>query len=132
LVYCDAAVVDSARRPMQASFLRQNRLPYGSGRRLKTLLGRSFVLGCACAVNRPLMKLALPLPAAAASHDWWLALCAASAGQIACLDVPLLEYRRHAANASQAAFWNVFRSSPGGWRRRWEIGWTNFLQSLEQ
>jgi len=132
LVYCDAAVVDATRRPVHASFLRQNRLPYGSGRPLKTLLGRSFVLGCACAVNRPLMELALPLPTVVASHDWWLALCAASAGQIACLDVPLLEYRRHAANASQAAFWNMSRRSLGGWRGRWQIGWESFLRSLEQ
>ena len=22
--------------------------------------------------------------------------------------------------------------SPAGWRRRWEVGWKNFLQSLEQ
>ena len=132
MVYCDAVVVDATRRPVHASFLRQNRLPYDSGRPLKTLLGRSFVLGCACAVNRPLMELALPLPETVASHDWWLALCAASAGQITCLDVALMEYRRHAANASQPAFWNTFRGSPGGWWRRWEIGWKNFLRSLEQ
>ena len=132
LVFCDAAVVDAARRPLQASFLRQNRLPYGSARQLKTLLGRSFVIGCACAVNRPLMELALPLPEILASHDWWLALCAAGAGEITCLDVPLLEYRRHGANASQMAFWNALYGSPAGWRRRWEVGWKNFLQSLEQ
>ncbi|MEI8375582.1 MAG: glycosyltransferase family 2 protein [Planctomycetota bacterium] len=132
LVYCDAVVVDAARRPVHASFLRQNRLPYGSDQPLKTLLGRSFVLGCACAINRPLMELALPLPETVASHDWWLALCAASAGEITCLDVALLEYRRHAANASQPPFWNVFHGSRQGWRRRWEIGWKNFLRSLEQ
>jgi glycosyltransferase involved in cell wall biosynthesis len=132
LVYCDAAVVDAARRPVHASFLRQNRLPYGSGRRLKTLLGRSFVLGCACAVNRPLVELALPLPEVVAAHDWWLALCAASAGQITCLDIPLLEYRRHAASVSQTAFWNLARGGWGRWRRRWEIGWKSFLGSLEQ
>ncbi len=132
LVYCDAMVIDAARRSVHASFLRQNRLPYGSGRPLNTLLGRSFVLGCACAINRPLVELALPLPETVASHDWWLALCAASAGEITCLDVALLEYRRHAANASQPPFWNVFHGSHKGWRRRWEIGWKNFLRSLEQ
>ncbi len=132
LVYCDAAVVDAARRPLHASFLRQNRLPRDGVRPLNTLLGRSFVLGCACAVNRPLMELALPLPEVVASHDWWLALCAAASGRIDCLDVPLLEYRRHGANASQAAFWNFFRGSPGGWRRRWRIGWTSYLRSIEQ
>ncbi len=132
LVYCDAAVVDAARRPAHASFLRQNRLPHGSGRPLKTLLGRSFALGCTCAVNRPLLEFALPLPEAAASHDWWLALCAASMGQITCLDAALLEYRRHAASVSRAAFWNVFHGNREGWRRRWQIGWKSFLRSLEQ
>ena len=132
LVYCDAAVVDAAGRPLHPSFLRQNRLPYASPRPLRTLLGRSFVLGCASAVNRALMEFALPLPEAAASHDWWLALCAAVVGRIVCLDAPLLEYRRHAANASQSAFWNVVGSSPRRWRRRGEIGWTSFLQSLAQ
>ena len=114
LVYCDAAVVDAARRPLHPSFLRHNRLPHRSAAPLKTLLGRSFVLGCACAVNRPLMELALPVPKVAASHDWWLALCAATAGRIACLDAALLEYRRHAANASQAVFWDVLAGQPAG------------------
>ncbi len=132
LVYCDAAVVDAQRRPVHASFLRQNRLPNGSGRPLKTLLGRSFLLGCACAVNRPLLELALPQPEVAASHDWWLALCAASAGRITCLDAPLLEYRRHAASASQAAFWSLLHGSRTGWRKRWQIGWKSFLRSLAQ
>jgi glycosyltransferase involved in cell wall biosynthesis len=132
LVFCDAAVVDARRRLVHSSFLRHNRLPYRCSAPLKTLLGRSFVLGCACALNRVLLELALPLPEAAASHDWWLALCAASAGQIACLDEPLLEYRRHPASASQAVFWNVLRGSQVGWRRRWDIGWRSFLQSLEQ
>jgi rhamnosyltransferase len=132
LVYCDATVVDAGRRPLHASFLRQNRLPHGSGRPLKTLLGRSFVLGCACAVNRSLLELALPMPEVVPSHDWWLALCAAAAGRITCLDDVLLEYRRHAANASKAAFWNLLRKRDLGWTRRWEIGWKTFLRSLEQ
>lgn len=130
LVFCDASVVDARRRPMHSSFLRQNRLPYNSSQPLKTLLGRSFVLGCACAVNRSLVEFALPLPVEIASHDWWLALCAACVGQIHCMDVPLLEYRRHEANASAAAFWKA--GSGGGIRRRWDVGWRSFLRSLDQ
>jgi rhamnosyltransferase len=132
LVFCDAAVVDSARRLVHASFLRQNRLPFGSGRPLKTLLGRSFILGCATAVNRSLLELALPLPEVVASHDWWLALCAASAGRITCLERPLLDYRRHAASTSAAAFWKVLGSNPLRWRRRWQIGWESFQRSIAQ
>ena len=131
LVFCDAAIVDALRRPVHPSFLRQNRLPYSSDRPIETLLGRSFVLGCACAVNRPLLEFALPLPETVASHDWWLALCAACVGRIECIDVPLLDYRRHESNASAAAFWSM-SSPPSGWRRRWEIGWRSFMRSLDQ
>jgi glycosyltransferase involved in cell wall biosynthesis len=132
LVYCDAAVVDQARRPLHASFLRQSRLPYGADRPLKTLLGRSFMLGCTCGVNRALLKLALPMPAGVASHDWWLSLCAAAAGQVTRIDAALLDYRRHEDNVSPAAFWNLLHARRLGWRRRWEIGWTSFLRSLDQ
>src|SRR4029077_4320126 len=99
---------------------RQNRLAYQTSRPLATLLGRSYVLGCACAVNRALLDLALPLPESIASHDWWLALCAAAAGEVVCLDLPLLDYRRHGANASQSAIWDVFQGF-GGLCRRWEV-----------
>ena len=131
MAYCDAVMVDATGRTLHGSFLRHNRLPHGSGRPLKTLLGRCPVLGCACAVNRALLELALPLPDEAASHDWWLALCAAAAGWITCLDVPLVDYRRHKTNASQAAFWNVLRG-PRQWRQRWHIGWQTFVRSLQQ
>jgi glycosyltransferase involved in cell wall biosynthesis len=131
LAFCDAAVIDATGWMLHRSFLRHNRLPYQTRRPMTTLLGRSYVLGCACAVNRRLLDLALPLPESIASHDWWLALCAAAAGEIVCLDVPLLAYRRHAANASQSAIWNVFGGN-GGLRRRWEVGWKHFLRSLDQ
>jgi glycosyltransferase involved in cell wall biosynthesis len=131
LVFCDAAIIDDAGRTLDSSFLRYSRLPYQSSRPMATLLGRSFVLGCACAVNRALLDLALPLPESIASHDWWLTLCAAAAGEIACLDRPLLDYRRHGANASQAAIWYALNSF-GGLRRRWRVGWNHFLRSLDQ
>jgi hypothetical protein len=83
-------------------------------------------------VNRALLELAEPLPGAVASHDWWLALCAATAGRRTCLDVPLLSDRRHSANASQPAVWDLLGHLRGGWRRRWEIGWRSFVLSLEQ
>jgi rhamnosyltransferase len=131
LVFCDAAVIDATGRTLHRSFLRHNRLPYQSNRPMATMLGRSYVLGCACAVNRALLDLALPLPESIASHDWWLALCAAAAGEIKCLDTPLLDYRRHRANASQSAIWGAI-TSKGGLRQRWDVGWKHFLRSLDQ
>ena len=115
---------------------------------LRTLLGRSFVLGCASGMNRPLLELALPLPGRIASHDWWVALCAAAAGQIAYLPQPTIWYRRHEGNASgPAGFWAgwnpwrhpwasdgraVIAASASRWTRPWPCGsdWTSVQCSV--
>jgi hypothetical protein len=34
------------------------------------LLSRNEVTGCAMAINRPLLEIALPIPEAAIMHDW--------------------------------------------------------------
>jgi rhamnosyltransferase len=133
LVYSDLKVVDAELRPVHPSFLRHSRLRHGEGRPMRTLLGRSFVLGCASIVNRPLMEFALPVPAAAASHDWWMALCAASIGQISYFAQPTLLYRRHAQNTSgPAGFWAGFNPLRYSWAKRWRTGRQNFQRSLQQ
>lgn len=133
LVYSDLKVVDTDLRMVHPSFLRHARLRHGEGRPLRILLGRSFVLGCACIVNRPLMEFALPLPKVVASHDWWVALCAAAIGQISYLAQPTLWYRRHGKNASgPAGFWAGFNPLRHSWSKRWEVGWQSFQRSLEQ
>jgi hypothetical protein len=84
-------------------------------------------------MNRPLLELALPLPASIASHDWWTALCAAAAGRISYLPEPTLWYRRHGGNASgPAGFWAGFDPRRHCWRKRWERGYRSFRQSLNQ
>jgi rhamnosyltransferase len=133
LVYSDLTVVDAELRPVHPSFLRYSRLRHAEGRPLRTLLGRSFVLGCAAAVNRPLLDFALPVPAEAASHDWWLALCAAAVGRIGFVGRATLDYRRHGGNASgPAGFFQGFLPWRHSWRRRWEVGRRSFRQSLAQ
>jgi glycosyltransferase involved in cell wall biosynthesis len=132
LVYSDLVVVDASLRSLHPSFLRYSRLPYASGRPLRSLLGRSFVLGCATVINRPLLDFALPLPTAVASHDWWVALCAACVGSISLLDTPTLEYRRHAHNASLPAYWTTWNPFRRAWRQQWDRRWTSFRRSLEQ
>ncbi|MEN6459169.1 MAG: glycosyltransferase family 2 protein [Thermoguttaceae bacterium] len=133
LVYSDLTVVDASLRLVHPSFLRYSRLRHGEGRPLRTLLGRCFVLGCASMVNRPLLQFALPMPETVASHDWWLALCAAAVGQLSYVAVPTLDYRRHGKNASgPAGFWRGFNPLRHSWRRRWQIGFRSFRQSLDQ
>jgi len=65
-------------------FCGKTRLPYNTAHRSKRSWAAVFVLGCASAVNRPLLELALPISEEAASHDWWLALCAAGRGPDPC------------------------------------------------
>jgi glycosyltransferase involved in cell wall biosynthesis len=133
LVYSDLIVVDRGLRLIHPSFLRCSRLRRGGGRPLRTLLGRCFALGCASLANRPLLELALPLPASIASHDWWLALCAAAAGRIEFLPEPTLWYRRHGENSSgPAGFWAGFNPRRHSWRKRWETGYRSFRQSVCQ
>ncbi len=133
LVYSDLTVVDAELRLVHPSFLRHSRLRHGEGRPLRTLLGRSFVLGCASIVNRPLLEFALPLPATVASHNWWLALCAAAVGQVSFLPESTLDYRRHGKNTSgPAGFWQGFNPLRYSWRGRWDVGWRSFQQSLDQ
>jgi len=133
LVYSDLTVVDEHLAVVHPSFLRCSRLYHGAEEPWKTLLGRSFVLGCACLVNRPLLELALPLPAAAVMHDWWMALCAATTGGISPVAEPLLLYRRHRGNASgPASFWGGLNPLRHSWRQRWQTGTASFRQSLAQ
>jgi rhamnosyltransferase len=133
LVYSDLVVVDSALRTVHPSFLAYSRLRRGEGRPLRTLLGRSFVLGCACVVNRPLLEFALPMPTEMASHDWWVALCAAAVGDISYFPEPTLWYRRHGKNTSgPAGFWSGFNPLHHSLARRWRSGWHSFVRSVEQ
>jgi rhamnosyltransferase len=133
LVYSDLVVVNELRQTVHPSFFACSRLSRGGSQPLRTLLGRSFVLGCASAINRPLLELALPLPSAIASHDWWTALCAASAGRISYLPQPTLWYRRHGSNSSGPAdFWAGLNPWHYSWRKRWNTGYCSFHQSITQ
>ncbi|HZF19033.1 MAG TPA: glycosyltransferase family 2 protein [Burkholderiales bacterium] len=97
LIHCDLSVVDDALRELQPSFWRYSGFdPERTS--LARLLLKNTVTGCASLVNLPLVRLALPVPAAALLHDYWLALVAAAAGRMALVRQPLVAYRQHARN----------------------------------
>lgn len=98
LVHADLDVVDERLRTVHPSFMGQMRLRPEVAAPLKTLLVQNFVTGCTLLVNRLLLELAIPLPAASPLHDWWLALCAAAAGRIVFLPQALVKYRQHGGN----------------------------------
>ena len=98
LVYSDLEIVDEKLRRIHPSFMSYQGLTHESRDPLRVLLTQNFVTGCATAINRPLLNLAVPLPPNVIMHDWWLALCGAACGQLAYLPQALLRYRQHGAN----------------------------------
>lgn len=133
LVYSDLVVTDDQMRVLDPSFLASTRLRHGEGQPLATLLGRNFVPGCAAALNRPLVELALPVPSQAVQYDWWVALCAAAAGHISYIPEPLVQYRRHAgAFTGPTNFWTRLNPLRYSWKEQWRRGFENFRRSLEQ
>lgn len=111
LMHSDLAVVDSDLRLIHPSFMGFEGLAHRSQQPLKTLLVQNFVTGCTVLVNRALLKLALPIPAEAVMHDWWLALCAATAGEIGYLPQATVRYRQHGNNCvgARTGRWHLAR-----------------------
>ena len=98
LVYSDLEVVSEQLERIHLSFMGYQGLTHESRDPLRVLLTQNFVTGCATAINRPLLELAIPLPADVIMHDWWLALCAAACGHLVYLPHALVRYRQHGAN----------------------------------
>jgi len=98
LVHTDLTVTDGELVPVAASLWGFQHTDPVDGASLNRLLVQNVVTGCTAMLNRPLRDLALPLPAGAMMHDWWLALVAAAFGAIGHLSVPTAFYRQHGAN----------------------------------
>lgn len=97
LVHSDPQVVDENLQPIHPSFREFQRTSYDTRDPLRTLLIHNAVVGCTMAMNRALLRVALPIPPRA-WHDWWIALCAAATGTIRCTPTPTVLYRQHARN----------------------------------
>ena len=97
LVHCDLSVVNEVLQPIANSFVKFSRLSPTTAD-LGVLLCENQVTGCACAINRSLLELALPVPRDVLMHDWWLALLASSVGKIGFISKPLVKYRQHVSN----------------------------------
>lgn len=96
IVHCDLVVVDAALSSIHPSFMRhQHYEPAHCS--ASAMLSINQVTGCAMMVNRALLELALPIPAAALMHDWWCALLAGDEARCF-IDQALVLYRQHGAN----------------------------------
>ncbi len=120
LVHSDLRVVDENAEPVGRSFLQMRGLVHLDDGPLRGLMAQNFVTGATVLVNRPLLGLALPVPAEAVLHDWWLALCAAACGRLEFDPVPTVLYRQHGTNLIGAGIRSIpdaLRRSRGNFRR---------------
>ncbi|TXS96694.1 glycosyltransferase family 2 protein [Parahaliea maris] len=94
-VFSDLEIIDSYGRP-KGSFMQYTGLD--GMHDLNGLLRQNFVVGCSLMIKSEILELALPFPKDLENHDWWLAMCAASLGQLKYLPERLVNYRQHGHN----------------------------------
>lgn len=107
LVHTDLKVVDERLTTIADSLWRYQKSDPEAGRQLNRLLLQNPATGCTMMINRALRDLALPIPAEAVMHDWWLALTATAFGRIEHLDEPTILYRQHDRNDTGAKAWGL-------------------------
>lgn len=131
LLHHDLCVVDSARRVIHPSFFRFMKLAPNNAK-LGLLLSRNIVTGCTMICNRSLVERAYPKPEQTIMHDWWLALFAASTGDILLLEEALVDYRQHSANTIGAkGFWHSLTIRTN-WRKGWQRRNEAYIQTIIQ
>ena len=95
VVISDSEVIDSEGRLIAASFMASRGGFNGS---VSGTLWRNRYLGCAMAVRRTVLEVALPFPANVPMHDMWLGAIGALSGRVSYLPRPYTRYRRHRNN----------------------------------
>jgi len=112
VVVSDAELID-ARGSVTAPSFMQLRGGFHGG--FWSTMVRNRYLGCAMALRRELLAVALPIPPTVPMHDMWFGALASVVGRVHYIPKPLMQYRRHGSNASPAR--------PQGWLRivRWRV-----------
>jgi len=98
LVHTDLVVVDENLKEISPSFWNYMHIFPQNSQTLNRLLVQNVVTGCTMMLNRALIDITTPIPGETFMHDWWIALVAASFGQIAALDKSTMLYRQHRKN----------------------------------
>jgi glycosyltransferase involved in cell wall biosynthesis len=97
VVISDAQLVDGQGHVFAPSFMATRGGFHGS---IWSTLVRNRYLGCAMAIRRDLLRVALPIPKRVPMHDMWVGALGALLGRVDYVDRPLIQYRRHGGNVS--------------------------------
>ena len=96
-VVSDVEVIDGEGKVLLESFMATR--DGFKGDPLSTF-SRNRFLGCAMAIHRSILDLALPVPRVVPMHDMWFGIMAGLSGNVRYVDKVLMQYRRHGANTS--------------------------------
>lgn len=95
LIFSDMLVVDEHLNTLSDSWWRYSGVTPKWVFSFKNMLCQNAVPGCSVVINRRLLDAALPIPASALMHDWWLLLVCSIVGKIAYCPDKIFLYRRH-------------------------------------
>lgn len=114
LVFSDVTVVDQDLRTIASSFY-ENATVTPQMTTLRDIYITNCAPGCTMMINKALRDCAIRVeaPERLPMHDVWLMMIAASAGEIAFIDQPLMQYRQHGDNcvgADKLTTWDKLRN----------------------
>jgi hypothetical protein len=124
LVHSDLRVVDAQLATLAESMAAFNGLSMHA-RGLGAQLVSNTLTGCTALMNPELVRKALPIPAEAIMHDWWLSLVVSAFGHRHYMAEPLVLYRQHGANTVGARALNATRTFV--WQASWHALPANLL-----
>lgn len=102
LVHTDLRTVDRSLKIIGPSLWQYQGLNPADANDFGRLLIHNVVTGCSMLINRALKERALPIPAEAKVHDWWIALVASAFGTTGAVSAPTALYRQHGSNVMGA------------------------------
>jgi len=106
LIHTDLCVVDEKLNVINSSMWKlQNLNPHIKN--INRLIVQNNITGCTMMINRALANMAKDMPKDAIMYDWWIALIAASLGEIEFMREGTILYRQHSKNKIGARKFNI-------------------------
>lgn len=100
LIYTPVQMINEQSAPIGLDFYERRNIQPVQGKCSKALVFDNCILGHTMLFKRELLEHALPLPEGIRAHDQWIAILAATIGEIKFHDQVLSQYRMHESNAA--------------------------------
>ena len=100
LIHTDLQIVDKELKQIASSLAQQGKIKPNNPHPLSRLLAQNYIYGCTIMLNASLLKAVVPIPQEAEGHDYWVALIAASLGEIVYDPESNIMYRQHSSNVT--------------------------------